>query len=415
MSDIADTSDGLAGSDGLYGGRSSRPSFATSDASDSSDGLNRALVDIVVWLERFIIVADQRDLELIALWAAHTHAADVFYTTPRLIIDSAMPGSGKTTLLEHLMRLAKSPVQAASITSAALLTRLIQNETKTLMIDEADRSLDPRKPGVEDLIAIINSGYKRGATRPVLMPAKGGEWVAEHMPTFSPVAMAGNAPHLPDDTRSRALRIVLMPDLEWRAEDSDWENLDADGYGLGARLADAVAAVEERIRVARPDMPDGCRGRAKERWSPLARIAHVAGAPWDRIVTELIQRDLEEVEHDLRDGLANIPPAVQLATHLFEVWPETRDFVRSNDLITLIVEKAPETWGDQSSYGKRLTAQRMGRMLSQAFKIHTSKRFDDLRGYHRASFETVWRRFGLTPSVETVGTGDTVRTVGGAS
>src|SRR3546814_15954853 len=84
---------------------------------------------------------------------------------------------------------------------------------RTILIDEVDRSLDPKKPGVEDLIAILNSGYKRGATRPVLVPSKGGEWDVSEMSTFSPVAMAGNAPHPPDDTRSRCIRVLLLPAL----------------------------------------------------------------------------------------------------------------------------------------------------------------------------------------------------------
>lgn len=394
MSDSTDTSDGLDGSDG---------------------SLRGVLVDTVEWLERFIVVADPRDLELLALWAAHTHLSHRFYTTPRLIIDSAMPGSGKTTVLEHLMRLSHSPVQAASISSPALLTRLIEKEPKTLLIDEADRSLDPKKPGVEELIAIINSGYKRGATRPVLVPGKGGEWTAQHMPTFSPVAMAGNAPHLPDDTRSRSLRIVLMPDFEGKAEESDWEEIEAEAEDIGRRLAEVMQAHEDAIATIRPAMPDGCRGRAKERWSPLMRIGAVAGGPWQGVVEELIERNLEEVAHEQQDGLGAVPPAVALVSHINQVWPESQDFMRSSDLINLLVHLEPLMWGEASSYGKRLTAQRLGRMLSQAFKIHSTKRFDDQRGYQRSAFDLVWRRFGLGVSKETVGTVEAVGTVGGAA
>jgi hypothetical protein len=64
------------------------------------------------------------------------------------------------------------------------------------------------------MIAILNSGYKFGAARPVLVPVKGGGWEPRDMPTHAPVAMAGNSPYLPADTVSRLLRILLMPDLE---------------------------------------------------------------------------------------------------------------------------------------------------------------------------------------------------------
>src|SRR5690606_35977466 len=124
----------------------------------------------------------------------------------RLVLDSPVPGSGKTTVLEHMHRLCVRPVQAASISSPALLARLLEKGVRTILIDEADRSLDPKKEGVAELIAILNSGYKVGGTRPVLVPTKEG-WDAVEMSTFSPVARAGNSPNLPDDTQSRSIRV----------------------------------------------------------------------------------------------------------------------------------------------------------------------------------------------------------------
>jgi hypothetical protein len=73
------------------------------------------------WFERFICTVDDTDLDLLALWAAHTHLAVETYTSPRLVLDSPVPGSGKTTTLEHLERLRHHPVQMASLSSPALL------------------------------------------------------------------------------------------------------------------------------------------------------------------------------------------------------------------------------------------------------------------------------------------------------
>jgi hypothetical protein len=154
-------------------------------------------------------VTEDQDLSLLALWTVSTHLAVELYTHPRLLIDSTMPGSGKTTVLDHLSRLAWAPVQAASLSSPALLVRLLQNGVRTILIDEVDRSLHPNKPGVDDLIGILNSGYRRGATMPVLVLAKGGNWEVREMPTFAPVAMAGNRLACPT-TPARSIRIPLM-------------------------------------------------------------------------------------------------------------------------------------------------------------------------------------------------------------
>ena len=193
-------------------------------AEDNPDGA--AVLDAIAdWFSRFIRVTDPDDLNLLTLWVAHTHMADALYTTPRLQLDSIMPGSGKTTVLDHMSRLCLNAIQAATLTSPALIPRLLEQGPATLLLDEVDRSLAPDRPGVGEMLGILNSGYRVGATRPVLVPQKGGGWEVEHMTTFAPVVLAGNAPNLPDDVRSRNLRILLMPDLDGSVEDSDWEHI----------------------------------------------------------------------------------------------------------------------------------------------------------------------------------------------
>lgn len=63
---------------------------------------NRALDEVRGWLARFITPMRETDLDLLTLWAAHTHLVTETYTTPRLVLDSPTHGSGKTTVLEHL-------------------------------------------------------------------------------------------------------------------------------------------------------------------------------------------------------------------------------------------------------------------------------------------------------------------------
>lgn len=204
------------------------------------------------WLGRYVLTVNDSDLDLLTLWAAHTHLVNETYSSPRLLLDSPMPGSGKTTCLEHLARLCVSPVQMAAVSSSALLVRLLQDKEgnplmRTLLIDEVDRTLRPDKETTPDLIAILNSGYKRGATRPVLVPVKGGGWESQEMPTFAPVAMAGNSPQLPDDTRTRTIRVLLLPDHSGIVEESDWELIER---LHGAAAPQVQAAAQRRLDYA---------------------------------------------------------------------------------------------------------------------------------------------------------------------
>ncbi len=354
------------------------------------------LDDVRTWFARFICTMHDGDLDLLALWAAHTHLVMETYTTPRLVLDSPVPGSGKTTVLEHLQRLCVWPVQAASLSSPALLTRMLDKGMRTILIDEVDRSLDPKKDGVGDLIAVLNSGYKRGATRPVLVPVKGGGWDEQSMPTYSPVVMAGNAPNLPEDTKSRSIRVLLMPDREGRVEESDWELIEEDAERLGERLAQ-WADVIRVAGLARVPLPESVKGRARERWSPLKRVAAAAGGRWSAVVDQLAVNDVERIEAEREEGITQQRPHVTLVAHIHESFGEADTFVPTTELIARLIDNHPEVWGSESPFGKALTAPRLGRMLTSSYNVHATKYADrgQVRGYYRHQFATAFRAFAL--------------------
>lgn len=349
------------------------------------------------WLSRYLLTVTDADLDLLALWAAHTHVVNETYTTPRLLLDSPVPGSGKTTCLEHLARLCVNPVQMAAVSSPALLARLLEDGMRTMLIDEADRTLRPDKDGVADLIAILNSGYKRGATRPVLVPEKGGGWVPREMPTFAPVVLAGNSPQLPDDTRSRTIRVLLLPDLEGRVEESDWELIEDDARLLGEQLAAWAEEHRAAIAATRPAMPEGIVGRFREKWQPLARVAAVAAGRWPAAVADMALADRAQVEADREDGMLTDKPHMLLLRHLAEVWPEGAEFTATTELVAVLIATHPEAWSASSPYGRDLTVQRFGRMLATHFKLNSTRQHlkTDPRGYFLSALVAVWQRTGI--------------------
>lgn len=367
---------------------------SSSTASTGSSGyLCNVLDEVDQWLNRFILATSDEDIHLITLWAAHTYVVEETYTSPRLLIDSVMPGAGKTTVLEHLEHLARKPLSASSISSEALLPRVLDRGIRTILIDEADRSLDPKDPVMKGVIATINTGYKRGGSRPVLVKDSEGNWVDREMSTYAPVAMAGNNPTLPDDTRSRCIRILLMPDLEGTIEDSDWEDLEEEVDLIRIQLSESMASARELISETRPELPEKCIGRMREKWRPLARIAHAAGGRWVSIVNHLINRDIEEQEMERAEGIQNLPLRVHLIRDLRQVWPGDDPFAPTKDLVFYLAQKFPHRWGEQSTRG--LTVQGFGRMLMQGYKISSDRETGGSRrrGYHLEKFHEPWRRF----------------------
>ena len=66
------------------------------------------------------------------------------------------------------------------------------------------------------------------------------------------------------------------------------------------------------------------------------------------------------------EGIVQPTPTCRPAGAHSEVWDEGETFVPTEQLIARLVDAHPDTWGELSSFGKRLTAQRLGRMLTTA-------------------------------------------------
>jgi hypothetical protein len=379
-----------------YDDRESAGCEAARERNDASP-----LDHLVDWFNRFIRLTHPDDVYILALWTVHTHLASALYTSPRLMIDSVMPGSGKTTLLDHLNRLCHNPLHAATLTSPAQLTRMLDAGPRTILLDEVDRSLNADRPGVAELIAVLNAGYRVGATRPVLVQTGNNNWETKEMPTFAPVAMAGNSPRLPEDTVSRSIRILLMPDLDDTVEDSDWELIEDDAKNLHGEVATWADSGRERVKGMVVELPDGCIGRSKEKWRPLKRVAVVAGEHWPAITDRLISQSLAEDAAERDAGLKALPVGMVMLKDLHTVWPDGEKFVPTRTLVKKLIDHNPEYWGANSSYGKALTDTRFGQIVMRASKV-TSERPGGRgpRGFLRSLLEPVWHRLGIARSQE---------------
>jgi hypothetical protein len=353
------------------------------------------------WYGTYIKFSNDDDVDILSLWTVHTYLCDELYYTPRLLIDSPMPGSGKTTLLEHLDKLCFNPVLAASV-SQAVLGRITARGITTLLLDEADRTLDPTRPGVNDLIAVINGGYKKGASRRVSAKGQGGNWVDQDLPLFSPVALAGNTPKIPADTRSRCIVIRLLPDRAGTISPSEWRYIEDEAKALAEKIQATADKIREQARLLdiRPKLPKGCNNRMSERWQPLRIIAELADPYWANRVDELINRDIE-AEKELADNPdIQLSPSQQVMKDLYSIFEFETETLTTDLVVQKLIRLNPAIWSSQSGYGKDLTRQRLGRILTSAYGIG-AKRFNaNQRGYYRAQFESVWAAYGITEVIQ---------------
>ena len=205
--------------------------------------------------------------------------------------------------------------------------------------------------------------------------------------------LADDAPH-----PHAQLRVLLLPDVDEETEDTDWEVLDPQIQILHDDIVTWADQVREQIKGMTVDLPEGCRGRLKEKWRPLKRVAVAAGGSWPEIVDSLAAADVAERNAEKEAGLKTLPPSVVLMTDLHAVWPEGQEFVSSETLVGKLILHNPNYWGASSSYGKALTAKRLGILVSKSANITSSRPGGrGPHGYARSAFDLVWHRLGIAP------------------
>jgi Protein of unknown function (DUF3631) len=246
-----------------------------------AEPVGAAVLDrVAAFLGRYVAFPSEHALTAVTLWAAHTHAVGCFYVTPRLVLDSAEPGSGKTRVLELLNLLVHRPELTISASTAALF-RLISQQPHTILFDEVDAIFNPKNGGnYEDLRALLNSGYKRGATvARCVGDAK--SMAVQRFTVFAPVALAGLAGNMPATILTRAVVIHMRRRARSeRVEPFEEQYAEAEAAPIRQALSEWVRDSSDALVATRPVMPDGVVDRAAEVWRALLAIADQAGDRW---------------------------------------------------------------------------------------------------------------------------------------
>jgi hypothetical protein len=174
-----------------------------------------ALLDPHLLAQKFEAIVRTRDRSyslLILVWAAHTHLIARFNSTFYLGFQGKT-GSGKGTAIETCIHLAPNGVVLSDASDAYLASVL--NEGRAIGLEEWD-SLVRKNPGIE---ALLRNGYRRGATRGIMVQkGHGKKWEEATLSLFGPKVYdthAGPSGHLlgrsvivpmePDDSVDRAL------------------------------------------------------------------------------------------------------------------------------------------------------------------------------------------------------------------
>lgn len=347
------------------------------------------------WLARFVAVADERDLDLLVLWVAHTHAVEALGCSPRLLVTSPTHGSGKSTTLGLVAMLSSNGKRLGMLPSAPVMRTLLGRGV-TLCLDEAGKSL-PRAGATPSesqrlALAMLDDGYREPALVTVNVPSVEGGWTIEDIDVFGPLAIGGNALALPAESVSRCLTLRLFKDAEGLAEAYDPEVHDIEGYRLHDLLGEWGDSVRGGVRVA-VDLPDAlAHGRPRELWRAMARTAVAAGGDWPERCARLAERAADEAEAEVEDGPGEERPHETLVRHLGEIWPVASEFEATADLLVRLHGHAPEAWQWGGPTGKALTPHALGRMVRHYGVVSKRQSRTSPRGYARADLARFWTK-----------------------
>ncbi|HSV65830.1 MAG TPA: DUF3631 domain-containing protein [Mycobacteriales bacterium] len=368
----------------------------------ASDAGTAALDTAAAFIARYVALPSAEALTALTLWAAHTWAVTAWYTTPRLVLDSAEPGSGKTRTLEVLALLCHRPELLFSATPAAIFRML--DQPLTLLFDEVDAIFGAKTSGngtTEDLRALLNAGYKRGATIPRCV-GDGTKMRVVRFPVFAPVALAGLAGNMPDTITTRAILIHLKrrsPDEHlhpFRQRDAEHA-----AEPIRDQLATWATAVTPDLTDARPELPTGVTDRPAEVWEPLVAIADAAGHHWPNLARDACTAFALNPEH--RGSLG-----IRLLADLHDLFTTRHtDRIATTDILAHLTALDEAPWADL--WGKPLDSRRLARELARyGVRSHDGRTPTGtvLKGYRTDGADGLadaWRRY-LPPTPATTAT-----------
>jgi Protein of unknown function (DUF3631)/Toprim-like len=344
-----------------------------------------ALAELVAFLRRYVVLGSAQ-ADAIALWVVHTHAFEAAEATPYLAITSAEKESGKTRLLETLELLVAKPWLTGRATPA-VLTRKIDAEEPTLLLDESDAAFGGEKEYAEVLRGILNTGYRRGGKTSVAV-ASGRDFSYRDLSTFSPKAIAGIG-KLPDTVQSRSIPIRLKRKAsEERVERFRRRQVEAAAESVRERVERFSSAELEALQEAEPELPEELGDRAADVWEPLLAIADRAGGEWpQRARQAALALSAKQANED--DSLG-----VRLLGDSRAVFLQRdADRIFTEDLLDELAQIDDAPWGDW--YGKRISPRKLAQLLKPyGIKPKTIRIGETTKsGYDRGWFADAWGRY----------------------
>ena len=345
---------------------------------DAPVELSVVLNELVAELGRYI-ATPRTNLYAAAAWAAMSHVHERLYCAPKLALQSPTPGAGKTTLLDCLANVVCRPEPVSGVSASAFI-RMSDSQKPCWLLDEADRSLNPKNASEELTGAINASSYRRMARIIINVPLAGGGWEQQAFHFWCPMILSG-IKRLVDTVQDRSIVLVMQ-----RARPGE----------LKHRLVNGTSAKFQEIqrKLARwsadlteldldPVVPAFLHNREADLWRPLLALAAAAGGRWP-VRIEAAARAIHGQRSDESARLIELLEAIR------EVFG-AEEKLQTIDLIGRLIGRSDEPWATLNR-GQPISAYTLRTMLAGIVKRRKTGSHK-WRGYYRSDFTEAWARY----------------------
>lgn len=351
-----------------------------------AEDLAALLEAVVTYIRRFVFMSEQQ-ARVAALWVAHTHAINGADTTPYLNPTSPEKRSGKTRLLEVLETIVANPWLTGRV-SAAVLTRKIDKEAPSLLLDESDAAFGGEKEYAAALRGVLNTGHRRGGKASCCV-GQGANISFRDFSTFCPKAIAGIG-RLPDTVADRSIPLRLKRAARGeRVQKFRRREVEAEATRLRGQLKAWAKAEIEKLRDARPKLPPEISDRQQDGAEPLLAIADAAGGAWPQAARHALMELCGEGQ------AADDSVGARLLADIREIFEEGGvDRLASAELAGALAQIETSPWGEWKN-GRPLTPTQLARLLRpfEIFPRTIRVRESTAKGYPLEDFQDAFRRY----------------------
>ena len=340
------------------------------------------LSEVEEQINRYVATLGDRAL-VAALWVVWSWTHETATHSPLLVATSAEPDSGKTTLAGVVHFLTPWSLRSVNQTPAVLF-RIMDHQTPTLIIDEADSVLSEN----QDIKEIVNSSWTRGQT---VLRYDTDAGVVRGYPIFTPKMLVMKKMRgriaLPDTTLSRTIVLELKRKMSGEKV-ADFDHIDNADFAQLRRKLLRWGTDNKEIHKARPELP-GYDNRLRMNWNSLIAIAELAGVQARAVKAA---RRIEETKTEV--GLS-----LRLLKDIREIFDKHDvEKILTRTLIEDLVIDQEKPWADYSR-GQPLNAKGLAKLLAtyQIFskEVHTDSGHS--KGFERKQFEDAWDRYTKPP------------------